>query len=299
MPSGVDTAITDFLAEASARLAPASLRAYKQDLQLWQRFFAAENILSPAAVRAQHLRLFLIRERQRGVAVPSLRRRFAALRAWYRWLRRQDPQLVDPSRGLPMPRSERHFPDWLGVDSAQELLDQPVGNEPLALRDQAILELLYSSALRVSELVQLRLGDLDLAAGLVRVQGKGSKQRIVPVGRMAKAALRRYLAQRPQGAETALFLNRQGRPLGVRGVQYLVDKAGRQRLGQHLHPHSLRHSAASHLLQSSGDLRAVQEFLGHAQIDTTAIYTHIDYQHLAQVYDRAHPRAKMKEQAHE
>ncbi len=301
MPSEIDLQIEAFLRAAPARLAAHSVNAYREDLALWQRFFASEQLHSLAQIRAPALRLFLIRERQRGVSVPSLRRRFSALRSFYRWLRLQDPQVEDPSRGLPMPKGEQHFPDWLGVDAAQELLDQrgKANDEFLQIRDQAILELLYSSALRVSELVQLQRSDLNLQAGLLRVLGKGQRERIVPVGRIARQALERYLARRPESQETALFLNRQGRPLGVRGVQYLVDKAGRERLGQHLHPHSLRHSAASHLLQSSGDLRAVQEFLGHAQIDTTAIYTHLDYQHLAQVYDDAHPHAKQKEQSHE
>lgn len=301
MPSEIDLQIEAFLQSAPTRLAARSVVAYREDLQLWQAFFTAEKISSLTDVQAPQLRHFLLRERQRGVSVRSLRRRFAALRAWFRWLRQQDPQITDPSRGLPMPKGEQHFPDWLGIDVAQKLLDtQPdAGDDWLQLRDQAILELLYSSALRVSELVQLQRHDLHLEAGLLRVLGKGQKQRIVPVGRMAREALQRYLARRPESTETALFLNRLGRPLGVRGVQYLVDKAGRERLGQRLHPHSLRHSAASHLLQSSGDLRAVQEFLGHAQIDTTAIYTHLDYQHLAQVYDQAHPHAKHKEQSHE
>ncbi|MBU2753783.1 tyrosine recombinase XerC [Acidithiobacillus sp. CV18-2] len=301
MPSEIDLQIEAFLQSATTRLAARSVVAYREDLQLWQAFFTAEKISSLTDIQAPQLRHFLLRERQRGVSVRSLRRRFAALRAWFRWLRQQDPQITDPSRGLPMPKGEQHFPDWLGIDVAQKLLDtQPdAGDDWLQLRDQAILELLYSSALRVSELVQLQRHDLHLEAGRLRVLGKGQKQRIVPVGRMAREALQRYLARRPESTETALFLNRLGRPLGVRGVQYLVDKAGRERLGQRLHPHSLRHSAASHLLQSSGDLRAVQEFLGHAQIDTTAIYTHLDYQHLAQVYDQAHPHAKHKEQSHE
>ncbi|MEY2342555.1 tyrosine recombinase XerC [Acidithiobacillus sp. IBUN Pt1247-S3] len=301
MPSDIDLQIEAFLRSAPARLAAHSVAAYREDLALWQSFFTAENIDSFAAIQAPQLRLFLIRERQRGVSVRSLRRRFAALRAWYRWLRLQNPRLEDPSRGLPMPKGEQHFPDWLGVDTAQELLDKgaKAGDNLLQVRDQAILELLYSSALRVSELVQLQRSDLHLEAGLLRVVGKGKKERIVPVGKVARQAIQRYLQQRPESTANALFLNRLGRPLGVRGVQYLVDKAGRERLGQHLHPHSLRHSAASHLLQSSGDLRAIQEFLGHAQIDTTAIYTHLDYQHLAQVYDEAHPHAKNKEQSHE
>ncbi|MDD3760851.1 MAG: tyrosine recombinase XerC [Acidithiobacillus sp.] len=301
MPSEIDLQIEAFLQSAPTCLAARSVVAYREDLQLWQAFFTAEKISSLTDIQAPQLRHFLLREHQRGVSVRSLRRRFAALRAWFRWLRQQDPQIVDPSRGLPMPKGEQHFPDWLGIDVAQKLLDTQAdaGNDWLQLRDQAILELLYSSALRVSELVQLQRHDLHLEAGLLRVLGKGQKQRIVPVGRMARGALQRYLARRPESTETALFLNRLGRPLGVRGVQYLVDKAGRERLGQRLHPHSLRHSAASHLLQSSGDLRAVQEFLGHAQIDTTAIYTHLDYQHLAQVYDQAHPHAKHKEQSHE
>ncbi|OYV82307.1 MAG: integrase, partial [Acidithiobacillus ferrivorans] len=222
------------------------------------------------------------------------------IRALYRHLQHDAPELRNPVQGLAMPRAEQRLPDWLTVDQARVLMQPTPGaaedqKDFIRLRDQLILELLYSSALRVSELAGLNLGDLDYHGGTVRVLGKGHKERIVPVGQPAWAALRAYLALRPAmsaGEETALFINQRGRRLSVRSIQIRVKKLGETRLGQALHPHTLRHSAASHLLQSSGDLRAVQEFLGHAGIGTTAIYTHMDYQQLAQVYDQAHPRSR-------
>ncbi len=294
--------IDAFLAILPGRVARASARAYAEDLRRWKAFLLQQGRLQIEEVDPACVRHFLVQERSRGVAVSSLRRRFAALRALYRWLRHDHPGLSDPSRGMPMPRADQYLPDWLTVDQARQLMEPPPGEpygetEPSRFRerrDQAILELLYSSALRVSELAGTDLDGLDRKEGLLRVLGKGSRQRIVPVGQAALEAISAYLPLRAcclRDGETALFIGQQGKRLGVRSIQLLVEKAGSTRLSRHLHPHTLRHSAASHLLQSSGDLRAVQEFLGHAHIDTTAIYTHLDYQHLAQVYDRSHPRA--------
>lgn len=182
----------------------------------------------------------------------------------------------------------------LDTDRALQLLDGGVDDDFIARRDQAILELFYSSGLRLSELAGLDLEYLDLAAGLVQVQGKGSKSRVLPVGRKAREALQAWLRLRGIGSpqDSAVFITRQGKRLSPRAIQLRVKTAGERELGQHLHPHMLRHSFASHLLESSQDLRAVQEMLGHADISTTQIYTHLDFQHLAAVYDSAHPRAK-------
>jgi integrase/recombinase XerC len=197
---------------------------------------------------------------------------------------------------LSPPKGERRLPKTLDADRALQLLEGGVEDDFLARRDQAILELFYSSGLRLSELTGLNCEDLDLADGLVQVLGKGSKTRVLPVGRKAREALEEWLKQRalanPQ--DDAVFVSQQGRRLGPRSIQLRVKAAGERELGQNLHPHMLRHSFASHLLESSQDLRAVQELLGHADIATTQIYTHLDFQHLATVYDSAHPRAKRK-----
>jgi integrase/recombinase XerC len=188
------------------------------------------------------------------------------------------------------------LPKTLDTDRALQLLEGAVEDDFLAHRDQAILELFYSSGLRLSELTSLNLEQLDLADGLVQVHGKGSKTRVLPVGRKARAALEQWLALRAMSnpIDDAVFVSQQGRRLGPRAIQVRVKAAGERELGQNLHPHMLRHSFASHLLESSQDLRAVQEMLGHADIATTQIYTHLDFQHLATVYDSAHPRAKRK-----
>jgi integrase/recombinase XerC len=301
----IETAIAQFIEtlRRSGRASPATISAYGHDLLAWSRFSQQRGQTEIAQIDRSSLRAYLMAERSRGVAIRSLHRHFAALRALYRHLQHDAPELRNPVQGLAMPRVEQRLPDWLTVDQAHMLM-QPAATPKAAeapqdftsLRDQLILELLYSSALRVSELAGLNLGDLDRHGGTVRVLGKGHKERIVPVGQPAWAALRAYLALRPAGEEMALFVNLRGQRLGVRSIQMRVKKLGETRLGQSLHPHTLRHSAASHLLQSSGDLRAVQEYLGHAGIGTTAIYTHMDYQQLARVYDQAHPRARRGDQ---
>ncbi len=197
------------------------------------------------------------------------------------------------------PRSERRLPDTLNVDDIARLLGGSA-TDALAVRDLAMLELMYSSGLRLAELVSLDLADIDCAGGMVRVTGKGNKTRVVPIGAKALAALGAWLKLRPGQLaedETAVFTGRQGRRLGRRAVQQRVRRwAQLQGIPGDVHPHTLRHSFASHLLESSGDLRAVQELLGHADISTTQIYTHLDFQHLAKVYDAAHPRARKPRQ---
>ncbi|MCK9189026.1 tyrosine recombinase XerC [Acidithiobacillus sp.] len=300
----IETAIAQFITalRQSGRASPATISAYGRDLLAWSRFSQQRGQTEIAQIDRSSLRAYLVAERSRGVAIRSLRRHFAALRALYRHLQHDAPELRNPVQGLAMPRAEQRLPDWLTVDQAHLLMHPAATPETAApqnftsVRDQLILELLYSSALRVSELAGLNLGDLDRHGGTVRVLGKGRKARIVPAGQPAWVALRAYLALRPASEETALFVNPRGRRLSVRSIQMRVKKLGEARLRQPLHPHTLRHSAASHLLQSSGDLRAVQEYLGHADIGTTAIYTHMDYQQLARVYDQAHPRARRGDQ---
>jgi integrase/recombinase XerC len=222
----------------------------------------------------------------------------SAWRAFYRFLLDADPsRRADPCAGLRAPKSARRLPSALSPDEAVRLVCIG-GDDALAVRDRAILELAYSSGLRLSELSGADIGRLDLAEGEIRVMGKGAKERIVPVGAPAREALRAWLAARAGIAaadEQALFVTRAGLRLGPRAIERrLAAWARRQGLDRHVHPHMLRHSFASHVLQSSGDLRAVQELLGHASIASTQVYTHLDFQALARAYDAAHPRARRR-----
>jgi integrase/recombinase XerC len=214
----------------------------------------------------------------------------------FAWLLAEGRIEHDPAAGVRGPRTRRKLPQVLDVDEATALVETANGDDALGVRDRAMLELFYSSGLRLSELVGLTWRDLDLDEGLVRVLGKGSKTRLVPVGRFAVSALRELAADAADDeAGAPVFVGRGGRAISARAVQKRMKQlALRQGIPRNVHPHLLRHSFASHLLESSGDLRAVQELLGHADIGTTQIYTHLDFQHLAKVYDAAHPRAKRK-----
>ncbi len=236
----------------------------------------------------------------RGLSGRSLARMLSAWRALYRFLLDRDRGLKeDPAAGLRPPKSARHLPSALSPEEAERLVTL-AGDDPLAVRDRALLELAYSSGLRLSELAGLDVARVDLADGEARVLGKGAKERVVPVGRAALEAIRAWLPVRaalaPPG-EGALFVGRGGSRLSPRAIESrLAAWAVKQGLDRHVHPHMLRHSFASHLLQSSGDLRAVQELLGHASIASTQVYTHLDFQALAKVYDAAHPRAKRRKE---
>jgi len=224
-----------------------------------------------------------------------VQRSLASIRSFYSYLLREGVATLNPGTGVTAPRAARKLPRVLDVDHLSSLLRRQ-GSGALTLRDAAMLELFYSSGLRLAELVGTDLCDLDLREGLVEVIGKGGKARVLPVGREARDALVRWLAVRPtlaRATETALFVSRRGVRVHARTVQARVARWA-ARSGTRLHPHMLRHSFASHMLESSGDLRAVQELLGHANISTTQIYTHLDFQHLAAVYDRAHPRARKR-----
>ena len=247
---------------------------------------------------ARELRRFLATLHGRGLSGRSLARMLSSWRAFFRFLQERDATIKDnPCIGLKPPRGARKLPAVLSPDEAVRLV-QIEGTDTLALRDRALFELAYSSGLRLAELAGLDVDRVDLDQGEVRVWGKGAKERIVPLGSAARAAIRAWLPARAalQGADPqALFLGRGGARISPRAIERrLADWAVRQGLIQHVHPHMLRHSFASHVLQSSGDLRAVQEMLGHASIASTQVYTHLDFQYLAQAYDRAHPRAKRK-----
>ena len=268
--------------------------AYRRDLANVLAYCEKTGIASWSALQIQHLRQFVARQHHAGQSSRSLARMLSAVRGLYRYLNREGLCDHDPANGLAAPKGERRLPKTLDTDRALQLLEGAVDDDFLARRDQAMLELFYSSGLRLSELTGLNLDQLDLADGLVQVLGKGSKTRVLPVGRKAREALQLWLPLRllTNPADDAVFVSQQGRRLGPRAIQLRVKAAGERELGQNLHPHMLRHSFASHLLESSQDLRAVQELLGHSDIKTTQIYTHLDFQHLATVYDSAHPRAK-------
>lgn len=274
-------------------LSPHTIAAYGRDLDYLRAGFRGNwQELDPAMLRR------IAASMARADRNPrSIQRFLSAVRSFGRWAVREGLLESNPAASLRGPRPRRALPRGLDVDQTAHAMQQP-SDRTLDLRDRAILELFYSSGLRLSELTGLNLGSLDLADGLVRVLGKGRRERTVPVGQMARNALRDWLAVRSEWAEpdeTALFVSQRGWRLSNRAVQARLALAGqRAGLGERLHPHRLRHAFASHLLESSGDLRAVQELLGHADLATTQIYTHLDFQHLAQVYDNAHPRARRK-----
>lgn len=294
--SGAASLLAGFLSHLAheRRLSPHTVAAYRRDVEALFRQAGATPL---DELSVHHIRRFLGQLHARGLAGKSAARVLSAWRTFFRWLARDHGFARNPCDGLRAPRAQKKLPAVLSPDAASRLM-QVEADTPLALRDAAILELFYSSGLRLSELVGLKVQDLDFASGEVRVTGKGAKTRVVPVGRFALEALSRWLAVRNTWAApdvAALFVSRQGQALHPRTVQARVAYwAKRLALGQHVHPHMLRHSFASHVLQSSGDLRAVQEMLGHANISTTQVYTHLDWQHLAKVYDAAHPRARKK-----
>ena len=277
------------------RLSPHTCDGYGRDLKRLLEH-AGERPLD--ALGASDIRRAIAQLHGRGLSGRSLARTLSAWRSFFRWMVRHRHLEANPCQGLRAPKSPRALPAVLSPDQAGALLDAEAGDE-LDVRDKAMFELFYSSGLRLSELAGLDLGaGVDLRAGEVRVTGKRSKTRTVPVGEKARQALSRWLEQREALArpgEQALFVSRRGTRLSVRMIQMRLERwATRQGMGVRVHPHVLRHSFASHVLQSSGDLRAVQEMLGHANISTTQVYTHLDFQHLAKVYDAAHPRAKKK-----
>ncbi len=274
-----------------------TVTSYRRDLTGLQSFCDQHKLMSWQDIDVRHARAYVSHAHRRGLSGKSIQRLLSAARSFYGFLQREQILIGNPWLGITAPKSPKRLPHTLSADQAAHLVAIPTA-DIIAVRDRAILELLYSSGLRLAELVSLDVADVDLADEVVRVTGKGSKTRVVPVGSQARAALQIWLRARVAcvtPGEHALFVGRSGRRLGVRSVQLRLGVwASRQGMGVPVHPHMLRHSFASHLLESSGDLRAVQELLGHADISTTQIYTHLDFQHLAKVYDQAHPRARRK-----
>ena len=248
-------------------------------------------------LKNHHIRRYIAQLHGQGLGGKSLARMLSAWRSFYAYLMRDHQCQNNPCIGLRAPKSPRNLPHALSPDEAARMVELQCNDDPLALRDKAMFELFYSSGLRLAELVGLAPEALDLNDATVTVTGKGSKTRIVPVGGHAIAALKAWLDARSAfaGEDRALFINRNGQRIGARAIQLRMKQWGiKQGISSNVHPHLLRHSFATHVLQSSGDLRAVQEMLGHASISTTQVYTHLDFQYLAKIYDSAHPRAKKK-----
>jgi len=289
-------AFFDYL-QNERRLSPLTQQNYRRDLQKVMRYCQEQKIENWQRLDVHHVRALVAQLHRRGLGGRSLQRLLSALRTLYHYLLREGVVKKNPVLGVSAPKSPRKLPKTLDVDRLSQLLE---GDEsgPLALRDRAMMELIYSSGLRLAELAGLDTSDVDRRDAVVRVTGKGSKTRIVPVGRHALAALeqwQRCRAELVNDGNPALFVGKRGWRLSHRAIQLrLREWAIRRGLPESLHPHMLRHSFASHMLESSGDLRAVQELLGHADISTTQIYTHLDFQHLARVYDKSHPRAKKR-----
>lgn len=279
--------------EKERRLSPHTVKNYSRDLQLLNLEFS--DCL--ADITTHDIRRLVATLHARGRGGKTLSRALSAWRGYFNFLIERKGHKHNPCLGIRAPKKDKRLPKALSPDEISQLLETEEADEK-GIRDQAMFELCYSSGLRLSELASVTMRELDLDDGTIRVTGKGNKTRIVPVGKKANTAIRRWIQVRKnlnKPISNLLFPNKNNQPLSSRTIQYrLTQWTKKQGLGQNVHPHMLRHSFASHLLQSSGDLRAVQEMLGHASISTTQVYTHLDWQHLAKIYDQSHPRAKRK-----
>ena len=290
------TQLDDFF-KTLHHLSPHTSAAYQRDLQILRQYCEDKYIDNWLILDGQQLRGFVAWRHRNGIGGRSLQRNLSAIRAFYRYLIKLNHVGHNPAVGIITPKSPRKLPKVLDVDQTVQLVEIQDA-DPLAIRDKAMLELIYSSGLRLSELTGLNLDDIDFADRLITVTGKGNKTRTLPIGKHAHVALQTWLTQRKlfvQDEEMALFVSQRGKRISQRSVQQRLKQwAIKQGLPNHVHPHMLRHSFASHMLESSSDLRAIQELLGHADISTTQVYTHLDFQHLSQVYDKTHPRAHRK-----
>jgi integrase/recombinase XerC len=284
------------------RLSPHTVDSYRRDLLRVLAWRRERPVADWSELTDGQVRRYVADRHRSGVSARTLARELSALRTLFEYLLREGATSLNPARTVRPPKAKRRLPNTFDPDQLGALIDagpdQGGDDDPLTLRDTAMVELFYSSGLRLAELIGVDTRDIDPADATLTVVGKGAKTRRVPVGRAALAAIQRWLQVRGLLAgqdEPALFVSSRGRRIHPRTVQQRLRQWAEQRgAGRNLHPHLLRHSCASHLLESSGDLRAVQEMLGHADISTTQVYTHLDFQHLAQVYDKAHPRAKRK-----
>ncbi len=282
--------------EGERDCSPQTLRAYSADLIQFVTFIAGDEDFDPTEVTPIHVRRYLAHLRRGGSSHTTIARKLASLRSFYRYLVREGVVPDNPAASLSAPRREQRLPVFLDEDEVAELLDAPEGDGPQARRDRAILEMLYSTGMRIGELAAASLNDLDLLGEVVKAKGKGKKERLVPLGRPAVEALQHYLEARKRIARggsvdrTALFLNRDGGRLSDRGIRRVFEKYARKvGISGKASPHTLRHSFATHMLNRGADLRSVQELLGHASLASTQIYAHVTTEKLKSVYDKAHP----------
>lgn len=271
--------------------------AYRRDLAYLIKFCDKQEINKWSDLDGRQVRGFVASRHREGIGGRSLQRNLSAIRSFYRYLLDEAKVKNNPAEGIIAPKTPRKLPNVLDADQTVQLVEID-DQDGLAIRDRAMLELIYSSGLRLAELISINMGDIDFSDRILTVTGKGKKMRSVPVGKHAIQAIKNWLKIRQAMVnenEDALFISQRGKRISPRSVQERLKQwAIKQGLPSHVHPHMLRHSFASHMLESSGDLRAVQELLGHADISTTQVYTHLDFQHLAQVYDKSHPRAHRK-----
>ncbi len=300
MHNNAQQEINDFFKylEIQKRASIHTLDSYQRDLRKLRHYCENQELRRWDDLQALDVRNHIANRHRKGLSSKSLQRELSAIRSFYNYLLQQHKVNTNPAAHIRAPKQPRKLPRLLDVDQLTGMLEAPA-DSMLEIRDLAIFELFYSSGLRLSELAAININDLDFSLRSLRVRsGKGGKQRELPVGRQALRAINEWLKFRKpiHGVdENALFTSKQGRRLGQRSIQLRLDRWCKKRgLPEHVHPHMLRHSFASHLLESCQDIRAVQELLGHSHISTTQIYTHLDFQHLAEVYDRTHPRAKNK-----
>jgi integrase/recombinase XerC len=283
--------------EFERRLSPLTCENYRRDLKTLAAWCEKSGVASWRALDSEHVRAYSASCFRAGLSARSIQRRLSASRTFFRYLIREKEVQKNPITSVSAPRGKKRLPGNLDADRMARLLEIP-GDGAIVDRDRAILELLYSSGLRLAELIDLDIGDVDMHDATVRVTGKGNKDRIVPVGRHALKALRQWSITRGDLAnadENAMFVSNRGTRISSRSVQARVKHwAKLQGIDANVYPHLFRHSFATHVLESSHDLRGVQELLGHANISTTQVYTHLDFQHLAQIYDQTHPRARKK-----
>ncbi|PHM23126.1 tyrosine recombinase XerC [Xenorhabdus ehlersii] len=291
------TPMEDFLRylRVERRLSPVTITNYRRHLAVLAEMSLEMGIREWQELDPAKVRMFASRSRRAGLQSASIALRFSSLRSFLDWMVMQNKLAANPAKTVSTPRKKRHLPKNMDVDEVNQLLNINL-NDPLSVRDRTMLEVMYGAGLRLSELVGLDCRHLDLEGGEVWVHGKGSKERKVPFGRMAQEWLQHWLDMREllEPEDDAVFIStKSGKRISARNVQKRFKQWGiRQGVSSHVNPHKLRHSFATHILESSGDLRAVQELLGHANLSTTQIYTHLDFQHLTKVYDVAHPRAK-------
>ena len=284
--------------EQERRMSIHTVSAYKRDLNRCIIFMGDHDLSMWNVMKTKQVRLFIAQLNREGLSARSIQRHLSSLRSFYRYLIREEKVLTNPAQVVQAPKAGKRLPSTLDVDQVSGLLDHVEQESFIGCRDKAMMELFYSSGLRLAELASLDCRDIDLADKLVYVTGKGNKARVLPIGGQALKAIQLWLENRDKEGlfeAVALFITKQGGRLGVRSIQQRLKFWGKkQGISDHIHPHRLRHAFASHMLEATGDLRAVQELLGHADISTTQVYTHVDFQHLAKVYDGAHPRAKNK-----